>query len=659
MAPTRAAGAPRSLAILLACAALALAACDSAPAGSPLDATTLGDFGDDGDSDIGVVVPDAISDAEADADVDDASDAGADADAIEDADAERDAGLDSTEDADASDALGDGPGDASTDAAADLSDIRRDSDRDPGLDLDLDGNRDADSVGDASGPDVPADATDSGLADARDAGADADAGDDAGAGFDLFGRDLFDGPPYLVARPNAITFPTAGLLETRLQELVIENDSRRTVRLVQVQIGSLPSQAFSVLSPVVMPYDMAPGEVLTFQVRFRPTVDAGGASTPYANTVRIVSVDPDGGLLTIPLSGTLVGTPERCLDFETAALAMGFGSADAPARRTVALANCGDEPVDLEGLTIAGEDGFRAVPSASLPRTLAPGASFDIGVAYAPSSPERRSAYLLAEGDGAIAALSLTGGVECPEPVIRIGDRPSSVSAANVEVLAPVTLSAADSVDEAGGPLSYAWTIIPPAGSAGLSVTPDLESETLTFTPDVAGAYFVNLAVRSETSGLDGCFSDGATLTAASSVSVSYRFELSWDTSDDVDIHLLRSGTTGSFAGAEGGPNDCHWANESPDWGVAGASDDDPEFLGDVQMGPGTETITLPSLEEGRSYRLTAFFFTARELPPSELSLAVFEDDVLVGRFAVDAFVQGTYYDIVDIDADGITDLTD
>jgi hypothetical protein len=190
-------------------------------------------------------------------------------------------------------------------------------------------------------------------------------------------------------------------------------------------------------------------------------------------------------------------------------------------------------------------------------------------------------------------------------------------------------------------------------------VTPDLESETLTFTPDVAGNYFVNLAVRSDASGLDGCFTDGATLAATATLETSYRFELSWDTSDDFDIHLLRSNAAGSFVGAEDGPNDCHRGNPTPDWGVSGDFSDDPAFLGDVQTGPGTETITLPALESGRSYRVTAFFFAARSLPPNGLTLAVYENDVFIDRYSVNALAQGAFYDIIELDEGGITDLTD
>jgi uncharacterized protein YfaP (DUF2135 family) len=116
---------------------------------------------------------------------------------------------------------------------------------------------------------------------------------------------------------------------------------------------------------------------------------------------------------------------------------------------------------------------------------------------------------------------------------------------------------------------------------------------TPTLTGDVVGSYVVSLAVTDE----DGLVSSNPSGQAVEVIPWrDLEVRLDWTADVDLDVHLLAPG------GTYYGPDDCFFANPSPDWGLEGVGDDDPSLDVDDDAatdGQHSETIALAAPPEG------------------------------------------------------------
>jgi len=153
--------------------------------------------------------------------------------------------------------------------------------------------------------------------------------------------------------------------------------------------------------------------------------------------------------------------------------------------------------------------------------------------------------------------------------VLRVGDvgGGTEVSAyagpdRTVSVQVPAALDGTGSYDPAGLPLSFAWTLAPPAGSA--ATLEGAGTATPTFVPDVAGAYVATLTV---TAIGGGTATDSVTLTAANLPPAA-------DPGGDRDVYV---GTAvplvANAADPDGEPISYLWTLESRPEGSAAAID--------------------------------------------------------------------------------------
>ncbi len=108
-----------------------------------------------------------------------------------------------------------------------------------------------------------------------------------------------------------------------------------------------------------------------------------------------------------------------------------------------------------------------------------------------------------------------------------------------------------------------------------------------------------------------------------------FRVELTWSRDQaDLDLHVLRSG--GIFEDE----NDCYIGRSSPDWGVEGVEEDNPQFGDDVRNGQGEdvnpETVTLAVPRDG-SYRVLVHYYGRwTQQNPTTVWVKVYFDGVLV-----------------------------
>jgi len=488
----------------------------------------------------------------------------------------------------------------------DLSD--RSDEPDALVEHDFDLGRDGDAK-----PDADADIADVDIVEEPDVVTDPDTGDLFGGGDRVIADIPVVLPPFIVVDPEEITFPDTGLDVSSFADLTISNIGPDPQTVFEVVLDLLPTQGFRILETRPLPTTLDPGESFDVTVRFRPTaLSPGGGPTNYANAVLVISDDPATPEIVVDLSGLALPEPTLCLDFTESVFDFGPVTPPDSVTESVSVENCGDDTVELDGLTLAvGAGSAFSIDAADgdLPAELGPGDSFEVDVTFSPVTFARAQDVLTATAGDLMATLQLLGGAECPEAVIRVDGAPLFVDFLNRDIGEEIELSGSESVDPAGGDFFWAWEIEAPAGSEGLSIDPDLFSEELTFVPDVSGFYEVSLIVTSDASFLPSCVADTATIAVDPPPAV--EVILTWDNGADLDLHVLRSNGAGAFGdfGGGGGPggggfNDCYWANPNPDWGDAGDPSDNPQLDGDDTDGFGPERTTIPVLEAGRRYKI-------------------------------------------------------
>lgn len=165
---------------------------------------------------------------------------------------------------------------------------------------------------------------------------------------------------------------------------------------------------------------------------------------------------------------------------------------------------------------------------------------------------------------------------------------------AQVPVGSPVALDGQDSRGFDGATLSWHWQLLeaPEGSEAELEGTADRWSRA-TFTPDMPGAYLVELVVSDHR----GRRSHPSAIAIEATDADGFRVRLEWDgAGHDLDLHLLRSG--GEYF-ADG---DCFYGRPRPAWGDVEIGRDDPRHLQDAD-GSGDqlrrEEVLLPAPAPG------------------------------------------------------------
>lgn len=176
--------------------------------------------------------------------------------------------------------------------------------------------------------------------------------------------------PAVEVWPPALAFDTLALGESQAQALTVRNVGLAPLTVRGAQISG--TTAFTL--PVEPDLVLEPGTETTFDVAFSPV------NPEDAGSLHVLSDDPEVPSVEVPLSGgALVGellvTPNP-LDFGDVPLGC-------RQEKTLRVQNVGAVDLTIDTIVPLGES-FGASWDLELPRTLAPGESFDVDLAYEP-----------------------------------------------------------------------------------------------------------------------------------------------------------------------------------------------------------------------------------------------------------------------------------
>jgi hypothetical protein len=208
-----------------------------------------------------------------------------------------------------------------------------------------------------------------------------------------------------------------------------------------------------------------------------------------------------------------------------------------------------------------------------------------------------------------------------------------------------VALDGTGSIDPDGdNPLTYKWTLrSKPLSSTTAIAAPDMATTSMRLDPLLPGAYEVQLDVT-DAQGAKACQPARATVVAAPAQKL--LIELFWDhAKTDIDLHVLR--TPESVVSSS--PDDCHYGNPAPEWGIAGTLDD-PEFLRDALTGYGPELFGYVNPVD-TTYRIVAEFAHDHldPNPPSNVTVRIYLYGVVKGEFTQRLETRGTRWAVADV----------
>lgn len=261
---------------------------------------------------------------------------------------------------------------------------------------------------------------------------------------------------------------------------------------------------------------------------------------------------------------------------------------------------------DVEVTSVTTSDALFTISGVEAPFSMAPGEEVAFRVVYAPvEAAPFVDASLLVESDAGPEDAQLIGWSAQLAPIVTCDVGPE----APIATLETVTLEVEESYDPDGSDIvEEAWTLVSaPAGSEAR-----IDADQLL--PDLPGRYVADVRVTDA----QGDVSEPCSVAFDAVDWPELLVELTWDSADDLDLHLLAPG------GTPGTTSDCHYDNclyGNLDWGVEGVEEDDPWLDQDSHDG-GPERIRIPSPAPG-GYGVVVQATGATEATTMEVSVRV------------------------------------
>lgn len=388
--------------------------------------------------------------------------------------------------------------------------------------------------------------------------------------------------PVLVTVPETVDFETVPVLNEKTIEIAVTNVGRAKLTVSNIALA----KDDGIFRLMTRPEEVESGETENLVVVFTPQ-----AEQPYEDTLTFETNDREHPTVTVKLVG--VGSTRAIIAVDP--MTLDFGRVAECGSTVLLLSIQSKGTADLVINEIAFAEGsspaFTFVGSTRTPAVVktvdANGLPGEIQMTVRVTVP--------AGSEG-----TLTGGIRLsttdPDRREVIVPITATVNKAPIAVIAPLgngapgqslTLDASGSSDPDGDvPLTYRWSLrSKPLASMTTIAMPAEVSTSMTLDATVPGAYEVQLDVTDST-GAKSC--QPARTTVVASPAQKLLIEMFWDNSaTDLDLHVLRTKDSPLFTA----PDDCHYQNRKPDWGTAGDTTDDPEFVRDALTGYGPEVF--------------------------------------------------------------------
>lgn len=447
--------------------------------------------------------------------------------------------------------------------------------------------------------------------------------------------------PRLSPPGSPVDFGTLPVLNQKKVEIPLTNVGRAKLTVKDAAL----SKTDGIFRLESAPEVVESGDTQNLVVVFTPQ-----AEQAYEDTLTFATDDDENPMLSLTLTG--VGSTRASIDVQPAMLDFARVAECASTVQLLTIESKGTADLVLEEIafTEGSSPAFSFVGSTRTPATVQTTGSN--GLPGQIQLTVRVSAMAGAEG-------TLTGGIRIrstdPEQRELIIPLTATVNKAPVAVIAPlgngspgqrITLDGTGSNDpDADAPLTYKWTLRskPLASMTTISMPESVTTEML-LDAAVPGAYEVQLDVTDAT-GAKSCQPARATVVAAPAQKL--LIEMFWDNAGtDVDLHVLRNSQALLFTA----PDDCHYQNRTPDWGVLGDATDNPELVRDALTGYGPEVFGYVNPVDS-SYRIISVLQNdlLSPMPASKVTVRVYLFGVLKAEVSRTLDRSGAIWEVADV----------
>ncbi|HEX8699735.1 MAG TPA: choice-of-anchor D domain-containing protein [Myxococcaceae bacterium] len=441
--------------------------------------------------------------------------------------------------------------------------------------------------------------------------------------------------PRLVVPPETLELGPVPVLREATGAVRLVNAGRASLRVFGVRIEETGTP-FRVVSA---PERVSAGGEESIQVAFAPPGEA-----EYRATLVVETDDGVRGTVQVALRGE--GRTAAALELEPVVLDFGRVAEGQAVARSFSVRGRGSADLLLEDIRLAEgtSAAFELVGSVRTPAVVDLGGEVQLTVRYAVPVGATEPAW-----GGVLLRSTDPGRREATVELRGAVNRAPVAVVAPVEASAPgreVVLDGTGSMDPDGdGPLSYRWEVRSrPVGAQAVLVEPESARTVLRLDAAVPGEYVVELSVT-DAAGARSRVPARVSVVAAPAQQL--LVEMFWDNAvTDLDLHVLR--VPGAALGSI--PDDCHYANPSPDWGEAGVGRDDPELLRDALTGYGPEVFGYGAPVAG-SYRVVVVFARGNGAvdPRSTVTVRLYERGVVRGEFRRTLGGQGEAWHVADV----------
>jgi hypothetical protein len=375
--------------------------------------------------------------------------------------------------------------------------------------------------------------------------------------------------PELSPPPTTLDFGKIPVLNVKEATVPLLNVGRGTLNVKSASLKG-GDAGFTLKS---FPMTVESGQTNNITVSFEPA-----AEMTYGDVLQFDSDDDTNPHYEVTLTG--IGSTKAGIEVDPTTLDFGRVGECSSALQAFTITSTGTADLIINDISFVdgGSPDFSFVGSTKTPATVKA-----MTASGSPGSIQITVKYTVPMGET---------DPDHPEVLLDVKGSPNR---APVPVIAPlmngspgatVMLDGSGSSDPDGdNPITYLWTLrSKPLSSAAQIMPDDMPMATLHLDDNLPGAYEIQLDVT-DSQGVKSCTPARATVVATPAEKL--LVEMFWDNAvTDLDLHVLRT-TTSPISKP---PDDCYYANKTPDWGMPGPMDD-PKLELDALTGYGPEVF--------------------------------------------------------------------